>query len=52
MKFLEKGYLIFELRKDNGATPVDNAQIKITNIDGREVNKFLRVDENGKSEEF
>lgn len=49
---MEKGYLIFELRKDNGATPVDNAQIKITNIDGREVNKFLRVDENGKSEEF
>lgn len=32
--------------------PVDNAQIKITNIDGREVNKFLKVDENGKSEEF
>ncbi len=49
---MQKGYLIFELKKDNGATPVENAQIKITNIDGREVNKFLRVDENGITEKF
>ncbi len=49
---MQKGYLIFELKKDNGATPVDNAQIKITSIDGREVNKFLRVDENGITEKF
>lgn len=49
---MEKGYLIFELKKDNGATPVENAQIKITSIDGRELNKILKVDENGITEKF
>ncbi|BAK80878.1 peptidoglycan-binding domain-containing protein [Candidatus Arthromitus sp. SFB-rat-Yit] len=49
---MEKGYLVFEIAKDNGATPVSNAQIKITNIDGREVNKILGVNEDGRSDEI
>lgn len=49
---MQKGYLIFELKKDNGATPVSNAQVKITGIDGREVNHLLSVDENGKTNKF
>ncbi len=49
---MQKGYLIFELRKDNGATPISNAQVKITKIDGREVNHLLNVDESGKTDKF
>lgn len=49
---MEKGYLIFEISKDNGATPVSNAQIKIVSIDGREFNKILGVNEDGKSDEI
>ena len=49
---MEKGYLVFEISKDNGATPVSNAQIKIVSIDGREVNKILGVNEDGKSDKI
>ena len=49
---MQKGYLIFELKKDNGVTPVSNAQVKLINIDGREVNRLLSVNENGKTNEF
>lgn len=49
---MQKGYLVFELRKDNGATPVSNAQVKITSIDGREINRLLNVDEDGKTNVF
>ena len=49
---MQKGYLVFELKKDNGATPVSNAQVKITSIDGREINRLLNVDEDGKTNVF
>lgn len=48
---MQKGYLVFELKKDNGATPVCDAQVKIINIDGREVNLLLHVNEDGKTNE-
>ena len=44
--------MIFELKKDNGVTPVVDAQVKITGIDGREVNRLLRVNDDGKTDEF
>lgn len=49
---MQKGYLIFELKKYNGAQPVTDAQVKIISIDGREVNKILNVDKDGKTEEY
>ena len=48
---MQKGYLVFELKKDNGATPVCDAQVKIINIDGREVNLLLHVNEDEKTNE-
>lgn len=49
---MEKGYLVFELRKDNGAEPIVDAQVKIINIDGREVNRLLKVNDDGKTDEI
>lgn len=49
---MQKGYLIFELKKDNGVTPVSNAQVKIISIDGRDVNRLLNVNQDGKTNEI
>lgn len=49
---MQKGYLIFELKKDSGVTPVNDAQVKIVSIDGREVNHLLNVNQDGKTNEI
>lgn len=49
---MEKGCLVFELRKDNGAEPIIDAQVKIISIDGREVNRLLKVNDDGKTDEI
>ncbi len=47
---MDKGFLVFELKKDNGASPITEAQVKLTNIDGRDVNRVFRVNNDGKTE--
>lgn len=49
---MQKGYLIFELKKDNGVTPVSDAQVKVISIDGRDVNRLLNVNQDGKTNEI
>lgn len=49
---MQKGYLFFDLKKHNGTCPVVNAKVKIINIDGREVNRLLNVNDDGKTNEI